>query len=337
MRKDNLAHNRGVESSQQSHWSRTQEAGTLVGMRFLYLIYRIFGRGVFSLLMFPVSFYFVLFRPEQRRASLQFLSAHYHKNLGFWRIRPNVFHVLLHFRSFADVILEKLLGWVINIEERDFYLSDPIAVERLLSDTRGQLIIGSHFGNLEFCRSFIQRQKGKTINILVFEKHAGNFVRMMQKNHPDSRVNVFQVDELDISSILTLKEKINAGEWVFIAGDRIPLSGLKSTVSVEFYGRQAPFPIGPYMFAKALACPVSYMFAYRSPARENKIVFDVVTVSERLTVSNRSAIDDLRFFAQLYATKLEEHSAQAPYQWFNFYDFWSDPAETFDMASARCN
>ena len=337
MRKDNLADNRGVESAQQDHWSRTQEAGTLIGMRFLYLIHRVFGRWVFSLLMYPVSFYFVLFRPKQRRASLQFLSAHYYKNAGFWRVKPNVFHVLRHFKSFADVILEKLLGWIINIEESDFYLVDPIAVEKLLSDSRGQLIIGSHFGNLEFCRGFVQRDKGKTINILVFEKHAGNFVRMMQKNHPNSRVNVFQVDELNISSILTLKEKINAGEWVFIAGDRIPLSGLKSVVSVEFYGRQACIPIGPYMFAKALACPVSYMFAYRSPARENKIVFDVVTVSEKLTVSNRSAIDDLRFFAQRYATKLEEHSAQAPYEWFNFYDFWADPAETFASASEKCN
>ncbi len=311
-----------VDSSQ--HWSNIQEAGTLGGMRFLYLLHRVFGRWFFSLIMYPVALFFVLFRRDQRNASLQFLLNHYHYRSQAWKHKPNLFHVLIHFKSFAEVILDKVLGWLIDIEETDFILTNQKLVESLLEDQKGQLIIGSHFGNLEFCRGFMHRYKDKTINVLLYDKHAGNFVKIMQKENQDSRLNVFQVDEFDVTTIMMLKQKVDAGEWVFIAGDRVPLSGLERTVNVDFLGRSAPLPIGPYMLAKALACPVKFMFAYRQRAKENKVVFDVTPLCDKVVLSRKNRIQDITKYAQSFASKLEEHSVQAPYQWFNFYDFW-DP------------
>ena len=309
-------------SSEQAHWSHIKEAGTLTGMRFLYFVYRVFGRWIFSLIMYPVAFYFVLFRSEQRRASIDFLRTHYEKNKLYWQSRPGYFQVLLHFKSFADVILDKLLGWLVEIKESEFILTSPELIKALLEDKRGQLIVGSHFGNLEFCRGFMQRYKSKVINVLLYDKHAGNFVEIMQKANADSRLNVFQVDEFDVTTIMLLREKVDAGEWVFIAGDRVPLSGLERTIDVDFYGRAAALPIGPYMLAKALACPVKFMFAYRLSSENNKVLFDVTDVCDRLTISRRNRLDDIRRYAQLFASKLEEHSTNAPFQWFNFYDFW---------------
>lgn len=312
----------------QQHWSQMKEAGTLTGMRFVYFLYRVFGRWIFSLIMYPVALYFVLFRPSQRRASRQFLRAHYQENPNKWRMKPNNFHVLLHFKSFADVILDKLLGWLVDINESDFVLTSPKLIEELLEDTRGQLIVGSHFGNLEFCRGFMHRYKSKVINILLYDKHAGNFVKMMQKENQDSRLNVFQVDEFDVMTIMMLKEKVNAGEWVFIAGDRIPLSGLERTVNINFLGQKAPLPIGPYMLAKALACPVKFMFAYRHKSENNKVVFDVSPLCDKLTLSRKDKMNDITQYAQLFANRLEEHCVRAPYQWFNFYDFWCPESQS---------
>lgn len=304
-----------------------KEAGTLTGMRFIYILYRVFGRWIFSLIMYPVALYFVIFRPSQRKASLKFLLAHFRKEPSYWRIKPNNLHVLLHFKSFAEVILDKLLGWLVDIQESDFVLTSPALIEELLEDQRGQLIVGSHFGNLEFCRGFMHRYKSKVINILLYDKHAGNFVKIMQKENQDSRLNVFQVDEFDVTTIITLRDKIDAGEWVFIAGDRIPLSGLERTVDVKFFGQTAPLPIGPYILAKALACPVKFMFAYRHKSENNKVVFDVTPVCDSLVLSRRNKLNDIRQYAQQFANKLEEHSLKAPYQWFNFYDFWKPEIE----------
>ncbi|MFC4701786.1 hypothetical protein ACFO4O_16665 [Glaciecola siphonariae] len=319
-------------NSEQAHWSQMQEAGTVAGMRFLYWLYRIFGRPVFSLVMYPVALYFVLFRAQQRNASLQYLRANHAYQVASKyqptcsKRKPNYISVLIHFKHFAEVILDKLLGWLIDIEESDFVLSNQALVNTLLNDSRGQLIVGSHFGNLEFCRGFMQRYKSKVINILLYDKHAGNFVKIMQKENADSRLNVFQVDEFDVTTIMMLKEKVAKGEWVFIAGDRVPLSGLERTVDVNFLGKPAPLPIGPYMLAKALACPMVYMFAYRDKTHNNKVFFDVTAVCDSLTLSRKNKLDDITKYAQLFADKLQQHSLRAPYQWFNFYNFWQPQA-----------
>ncbi len=296
-------------------------------MRLVFLIYRIGGRRIFSLLMYPVASYFVLCRSAQRKASLQYLRAHYRCRPDAWQTEPGYRHVLLHFKSFAEVILDKMLGWIDDISSDDFVLTSPAAIEQLHNDPRGQLIIGSHFGNLEFCRGFMHRNHDKKINILVYDKHAGNFVKMMQKENDASRLDVFQVDEFDVTTIMMLKDKVDAGEWVFIAGDRVPLSGLDRTVDVQFLGAQAPLPIGPYMLAKALECPVKLMFAYRSKAHGNKVVFDVTSMCDQLTLNRKTRQQDLQHYAQQFAAKLEAHCLDAPYQWFNFYNFWQPAYE----------
>lgn len=304
------------------HWSTLKEAGTLGGMRFLLLLHRVFGRRLFSLSILPVSLYFVLFRSVQRKASLEYLGNHYACAPENWASAPHYGHVFNHFRAFAEVILDKILAWSIEIDEREFKLTSPKVIDRLMLDARGQLIIGTHFGNLEYCRGFMQRYKDKVINILVYDKHSANFVKMMEKQNQASRINVFQVDAFNIATMLILKEKIAAGEWVFIAGDRVPLSGNQHTVDVNFFGKSAPFPSGPYLLAKALGCPVKFMFAYRHKTVHNNIIFDVVEVTDKLELSRKTRHADIQRYAQQLADKLQEHCKVAPYQWFNFCAFW---------------
>ncbi|MFT6389582.1 MAG: putative LPLAT superfamily acyltransferase [Cellvibrionaceae bacterium] len=309
----------------KQHWASLQEAGTLTGLRFLFLLYRLFGKGFYSLLMYPVAFYFLLFNAESRRASQFFLKLHWQVNPGFWVKKPSFFNSVIHFKQFAETILDKALAWSSEITEDEFVVEDFSIIEELMADKRGQLVIGTHFGNLEYCRGFMQRYKEKIINILVYDKHSANFVQVMQKLNSDSRVNIFQVDEFDVATILLLKQKIDKGEWVFIAGDRIPLGGLQRTIEVDFLGKKAPLPIGPYLLAKALECPVKLMFGYRHPKLgKDKVCFEVVPFAEAIHFSRKSRQQALHVYAQEFASNLERHSLQAPYQWFNFYDFWGD-------------
>lgn len=309
--------------SGEPHWSSLREAGTLTGLRFLMLIYRCFGRRIFSFLLFPVAIYFVLFRPIARRASLDFLRSHQQHFPKQWTHKPNLWHVIMHFQSFAETILDKLLAWSAEISIDEFDLPNPELVEQFMADQRGQLIIGTHLGNLEYCRGFIQRYRNTAINILIYDKHAINFINMMQRMNPNSRLNIFQVDEFDVATLLQLKNKIDLGERIFIAGDRVPLTGHERTVPTTFLNRIAPLPIGPYMLAKALACPVKLMFAYREQGVHSKIRFDVVPFTDQLTLTRSQRELDLQRYAQQFASELEQQCAKVPYQWFNFYDFWA--------------
>ena len=45
----------------QTHWSKMQERGSYWGMQFLLAVYKLFGRKVLWVFLFPVVFYFLKF------------------------------------------------------------------------------------------------------------------------------------------------------------------------------------------------------------------------------------------------------------------------------------
>lgn len=304
----------------RQHWSRVREAGTLRGMQFLFWAHRTFGRWIFSAMMVPVMIYFMLFRGLERRASLQFLRMVHQVNAEHFGRRPGYGQVLQHFIQFGEAILDKVLAWSQDMSEADFNPLDRPALDQLLADERGQLIIGSHLGNIEYCRGFMQRYRAKVVNALVYDHHATNFAEIMQQINPASRINLYQVDQISIPVVLELKAKIDRGEWLVIAGDRVPLTGEARSVEVEFLGRKALFPIGPYVLAQTLQCPVTLMFSYRS---DKRVDVEFFRLAERIMLPRKGRASALAEWAQRYADRLQLHVLKAPLQWFNFYDFWA--------------
>lgn len=285
-------------------------------------LHRVFGRTLFSFFLGPISVYFFLANGVARRASREFLSMHARRYPQFWHHSPNNWDVIRHIYSFGQAILDKVLAWSTAIDPSCFVIQNQPALDVFLSRASGQLIIGSHLGNLEFCRGFVQRYMDKTINILVYDQHSANFVKIMQKINPGSRINVYQVTQLDIPLILLLKNKIDNGEWLFIAGDRVPVAGDR-TLQVEFFGKPAPFAIGPYILAKTLQCEVSLMFSYRIGEQVN---FEVVPFADKITLPRGDGGEQLQTYVQAYAAELEKQAAKAPFQWFNFYPYWAPQA-----------
>ena len=314
-----------TSDSDKQHWSSISEAGSLTGLRFLWFVHRRFGRGLLSLMLRPVVIYFILFKSEARQGANKFFSSHQQRFPELWSRKPGLIDLYRLFREFAESVVDKLLAWHLDINADDFYQRNPEARDELLEDSRGQLIIGSHLGNIEYCRGYMHRYQDKVVNILIYDRHAANYVEMMRQLNPESRINVFQVDDFDIATILLLKEKIDAGEWLFIAGDRIPLSGTERTVTVNFLGKKTQLPIGPYLLAHALQCPVRLIFSFKNYGGvDNRLHFEVVKFAEKINLPRRKREQLLPTFAQAYADQLERICREAPYQWFNFYDYWAD-------------
>lgn len=314
-----------VNAVESRHWSSAKEAGTLFGLRFLWLVHKLLGRKAVSILLIPTVAYFLVFRHKARKSSLDYLNTHYQYFPNAWTHKPTIRDVARHFREFAETVVDKLLSWFIDIDAEDFDVADLRYVESKLADPQGQLIIGSHFGNLEYCRGFMHRYNHKVINILVHDKHSKNYNTIMQQLNSESRLNIFQVEEFDIPTMLKIKSKIDNGEWIFIAGDRTPPSGNERTVNVEFLGRTAALPIGPYMLAKGLACPVQLVFAsYDYSQPELPVRFQLSNFADKIELDRKNRDQQLQEYAQAYANELERHCERAPFQWFNFYDYWLD-------------
>jgi len=181
----------------------------------------------------------------------------------------------------------------------------------------GVLLIGSHLGNLELSRALATLNRRVRLNVLVHTRHSNSFNQVLRMAGA-TQVELIQVTELSAATALMLKARIDQGEWVVIAGDRVPVHGGR-TVDVQLLGAAAPLPVGPYVLASVLECPVHLLFCLRRPTGY-RVYFEPFCSQVRWQRSQRDAI--IAELAQRFATRLEHYLLLEPLQWFNFYPFW---------------
>jgi len=298
------------------HWAAINEVSFVAGMRFLFWVCRVFGRWPFRVLLYPVLGWYVLSKPRPRRASADYL-----RRVRLAGAAP-VPGVLRHFAAFAEGILDKMLLWGGLFDAAGVSFHGQETVERSLGQGQGALLICSHFGNLELCRVLSRQRPGLKLTVLVHTKHAQAFNRMLARLNPDSQLNLLQVTEMTPATAMLLAERIDAGEFVVIAGDRVPVSARPRVAVADFLGAPAAFPVGPYVLASILKCPVYLLFSMRSGAR-SEVHFELFRESLRLPRQGRDAA--LAALAGDYAARLQHFCLRAPLQWFNFFDFWHLP------------
>uniref|UniRef100_UPI0005056594 LpxL/LpxP family acyltransferase n=1 Tax=Aeromonas bestiarum TaxID=105751 RepID=UPI0005056594 len=304
----------------RTHWSRTPERGSLLGMQIMLASYRLLGRRGFSLLLYPVIGYFWLTGRTQRQASQAYLArleAFSHAQ-GI-RLPPEPRSSFRHFLRFGEAALDKLAGWRGDIAEDQVELVGREHYEAAINNGKGLLLLGSHLGDLELCRALGSRRGEVRINALVFTRHAARFNALLKQINPDSRLNLIQVQELGADTAILLKEKLDQGEWVVIVGDRTSVTREKRVVWADFLGAPAPFPLGPFALASVLGCPVYLMFGLKEQGRF-RVHFEPFADSLSLPRQGRQQI--LASRVQAYADRLQHHCLRAPLDWFNFFDFW---------------
>ncbi|MGV8894124.1 MAG: acyltransferase [Burkholderiaceae bacterium] len=287
-------------------------------MRLLFWICRVFGRWPFRLMLYPVLLWYVLTKPSPRRASLAYLR----RVRGFVNVKTGMFGVMQHFAYFAETILDKMLLWggLLKIDAVEYH--GIAQMNQCIQDKRGALLICSHLGNLELCRVLSRQQSGLRLTVLVHTKHAQAFNQMLAKLNPESQLNLLQVTEMTPATAMLLSEKIAQGEFVVIAGDRIPVAPNPRVAVVNFMGAPAAFPVGPYVLASILQCPIYLLFSIQRGGHP-EIHFELFRASVRVLRKGRD--EALTALVGDYAARLEHYCLRAPLQWFNFYDFWHLP------------
>lgn len=306
---------------QSGHWARLEERGVYFGLWFMLTSYKLLGRFGFSLLLFPVIAYFFLVGRTARRASIDFLRAVRATRQGQSVVpfRPGWRESFRHHLCFGDAVLDKFLAWTgkIGLDSVDF--ENLEIFEDLRRSGRGGVLIVSHLGNAEVCRALGVRTQDLKMNVLVHTKHAESFNRLIREQSDQSTVSLIETTDVGPDTAITLRERVEKGEFIVIVGDRTPASLSPRKSIASFLGRPAPFPQGPFILAALMKCPVQLLFCLKDKGRF-RIVFEPFSEGIKLPRKNRGeALDQL--VAQ-YATRLEHYCLQVPFQWFNFFDFW---------------
>lgn len=287
-------------------------------------IYRNGGRWAFRGVLYPVVGYYLLTHAQARAASRQYL-----RRLGACcpgvGIRGTLADSYRHFYSFSETLLDKFSVWLDGIRPEQIEFHNRARFLALLEQRRCVLLLGGHVGNLEICRAVAELRDLAPINVLVHTRHAEKFNRLLESVVQRGRIELIQVTELNPAIAIQLDEKLRAGQFLFMVGDRIPVSRQGRTVTADFLGEPAHFPIGPYSLAAILRCPIYTLFSYPFEGRYH-IHLDGFVESVTLPRPAQARQQALSRLAQRYARVLETHCRRVPLQWFNFYAFWNTPA-----------
>ncbi|MCU5775355.1 glycosyltransferase family 2 protein [Erwiniaceae bacterium BAC15a-03b] len=313
---------------QTAHWAGVSERKGLTGMRFMLTVYRLCGRGLFTVLLWPVVAIYWLSGGVQRQASQQWISRirQYGRQQQVPLPRPlNSYH---HFLRFGEAMLDKIASWRGDLrwgKEIDFAPGAEAAINA--AQPGGRLILASHLGDIEACRALAQQVSGLVINALVFTDNAQRFRQLTEELAPQAGVNLIPVSDIGPETAMMLQDKLQAGEWVAIVGDRTAVNrqrgGVRRVIWSDFLGRPAPFPQGPFVLAAALRCPVLLMFALK---QQGKLRIYCEPFADPLLLPRAARQQALQQTVDRYAERLAHHALISPLDWFNFFDFWTLPA-----------
>lgn len=300
------------------HWSGLKERGAYWGLCLLAAAYRLLGRYGCLALLLPVTLYFHLTGAEQRRASRLFLGRAFAAR-GETR-QPGALDSFRHALAFARNAVDTFAAWIGRVDPAAVEVVDRDTLDVAAAGSRGLVLVVSHLGNIELSRATLDRDRRSRLTVLVHTRHAENYARLLQRFRPEAALNTMQVTEVNPGTIIDLKERIDGGGWVAIAGDRTPVHGDGRISRADFLGHEAGFPQGPYLLAHLLECPLYLMVCLREDGRY-RLYFE--RLAERIDLPRPRREAALADHAAHYARRLEAYCLRDPFQWYNFFDFWA--------------
>ena len=297
-----------------SRWQVHKERSTPFTLQTIRWIALYLGRPIARLLLYPISAYFLFFAPKQRRASLNYLNRVLDKP-ATW------FDVAKHIHCFSSTILDRIYLITAQFDKLEIQFPSENMPLKYSKANKGCLLLGSHVGSFEVLRSYGVKKCPLPIKILMYEGQTPMIVQMFNSLNPKVAETMITLDESP-ASLLQIKEAIDSGHAVGMLGDRIMNESKEKTVKCQLLGSEVELPAAPILISAALGIPLIAFFGIYHGGNRYQIHFDML--AEKVVLRRKNRQQDIEHYAQKYADILEKQIRNAPYNWFNFYDFWQD-------------
>lgn len=298
----------GLRQRPAPEWvARPERSNTLV-IRFIAWVALALGRPVARLLLYPICLYFLVFSIRARSASSQYLSRILGRKAGL----SDSFR---QYHTFASILLDRVFLLNDQFSRFDVSIHGVEIIDEMVAGGQGCILLGAHLGSFEIGRS-TGRARGQKVRMVMYEENARKVGAVLEAINPDLHMEIIALGRVD--SILKVEAALARGEIVGMLADRTLRGG--GSVSCHFLGEQARFPTGPMRIATLLNRPIALMFGLYRGGNRYEIHFERLAEPKRSSSRERDPI--IEQIVQRYAERLEYYCRLAPYNWFNFYDFW---------------
>ncbi len=322
-------------------WTTHRERGHPSALRtFTWIALRL-GRPVARLLLIPIVCYFVVAGGEARAASRDYLR----RVLG----RARLVDVFRHVHCFASVILDRLYLlngrhelFDIEVEGSDAILgalgNAPDGERRL---RRGAIVLGAHFGSFEAVRAAGRGESGLRVSMVMYEDNAQYLNEVLAAINPALDEAIIPLGRVD--SMLRVKRALDDGGLVGMLADRILVEeiGTPAVREVTLLGGRASIPTGPFRMAAMLRRPVVFIAGVQRGGNRYAVHYEAlydfsVEAGSGAAAGALSTADAVDAAIDRYVARLEHYCRAAPFNWFNFYDFWNQgPAAAHGSAGGE--
>lgn len=298
-------------ATSRAPWLHLRERGSGRLLHGFARMSRAIGRGPSRLVLRMITLYFLLFAPRARRASRGYLRRVLQRE-------PGLADVYRHFFCFATTIHDRVFLARGALSQFDVEVIGAELLDEAAATGRGTILLGAHLGSFDMINAVGQLRAGLRVAMAMYEENARKVRGMLDALRPPLRPRIIALGRME--AMLQIRDELERGTLVGILADRT--LGAEPTRTVEILGAAADLPTGPMRAAALLRQRVLFMAGLHLGGNRYRIVLAPITDFSEAEPAGRER--QIGAAIETYASLLSQHCSAAPYNWFNFYDFWRE-------------
>jgi predicted LPLAT superfamily acyltransferase len=239
---------------------------------------------------------------------------------------PRLAERFRHFHSFASCIHDRVYLLNGRFDLFDIRIHGREVLDDVLARGEGVFLMGAHMGSFEVVRAVGRQQPGLRVAMAMYADNARRINAALAAISPTAVQDIVPLGQLD--SMLQVQARLDEGVLLGVLADRALDQG--PTLPLPFLGQSASFPLGAMRLAAMLKRSVVFMAGLYLGGNRYAIHFEKLADFSQLERAGRDAA--IAQAVSDYAACLEQHCRAAPYNWFNFFDFWRAPDDAGSKA-----
>lgn len=288
-------------------WNGKSKGNVLGYKIFVGILKRMGVLPAYFLLRF-VALYYFLFSFKSSTITYHY----FRQRLGFGRVK-SLFKVYKNYFLFGQSLIDRvvLMSGIPNKFTINFDGENNL--RKIIELKKGGLLLSAHIGNWEIAGYLFKRLNTK-VNIVMFDGEDSNIKEYMQGIVEEKSFHTIYIKN-GLSHIYEISEAFQNNEIVCMHADRFMENN--KTYTIDFLGRKAKFPAGPFALAANFKVPVSFVFSLK----ETKLHYHFfATPAKNYSGFNKKL--QIQQMLQDFVSEVEDKVKKYPEQWYNYYEFW---------------